>query len=70
MDGGIKKNQKNKQVSEEESTWLSTSMAMSTNISWSSLMLLSRRTMSLCRDSISLRACLEIPESTICKEGQ
>ena len=46
-------------------TWLSTSMAMSTNMSCSSLMLLSRRTMSLCLDSISLRACLEIPESTI-----
>lgn len=47
-------------------TWLSTSMAMSTNMSCSSLMLLSRRTMSLCLDSISLRACLEMPESTIC----
>lgn len=49
-------------------TWLSTSMAMSTNMSCSSLMLLSRRTMSLCLDSISLRACLEIPESTIWAE--
>lgn len=47
-------------------TWLSTNMAMSTNMSCSSLMLLSRRTMSLCLDSISLRACLEMPESTIC----
>lgn len=47
-------------------TWLSTSMAMSTNMSCSSFMLLSRRTMSLWRASISLSACLEIPESTIC----
>ncbi len=49
----------------EECTWLSTSMAMSTNMSCSSFMLLSRRTMSLWRASISLSACLEIPESTI-----
>ena len=41
-------------------TWFSTSMAMSMNMSWSSLMLLSSLTMSLCRPSISLRACLEI----------
>lgn len=54
----------------EECTWLSTSMAMSTNMSCSSLMLLSRRTISLCLDSISLRACFEIPESTICKDEQ
>lgn len=47
--------------------WFSTSMAMSTNMSCSSLMLLSSRTMSLCRPSISLSACFEICESTICR---
>lgn len=46
-------------------TWFSTNMAMSINMSWSSLMLLSSLTMSLCRPSISLRACLEIWESMI-----
>lgn len=50
-----------------ECTWLSTSIAMSTNMSCNSFILLSRRTMSLWRASISLSACLEIPESTIYK---
>lgn len=50
-------------------TWFSTSMAMSTNMSCSSLMLLSSRTMSLCRASISLSACCDIPELTICRHA-
>lgn len=43
-------------------TCVSTSMAMSINISWSSLMLDSSWMMSLCRDSISFSACLVICE--------
>lgn len=46
-------------------TWFSTNMAISMNMSWSSFRLLSSRTMSRCRDSISLRACREICESII-----
>lgn len=44
-------------------TCVSTNMAMSMNISCSSLMLDSSFMMSLCRDSISFRACLVIWES-------
>lgn len=46
-------------------TWFSTSMAISTNISWSSLMLLSSLMMSLWRASISFKACWLILESMI-----
>lgn len=44
-------------------TWLSTSMAMSMNMSCSSRMLFSSLMISLCRVSISLRACFEMLES-------
>lgn len=44
-------------------TWLSTSMAMSMNISCSSRMLFSNLMISLCLVSISLRACFEMLES-------
>lgn len=46
-------------------TWLSTSMAMSTNMSWSSRMLFSSLMISVCRVSISFRACLVIWESIL-----
>lgn len=52
-------------------TWLSTSMAMSTNMSCSSRMLFSSLMISVCRVSISFRACLVIWESIlICRRGQ
>lgn len=44
-------------------TWLSTSMAMSMNMSCSSRILFSNLMISLCRVSISLRACFEMLES-------
>ena len=44
-------------------TWLSTSMAMSMNMSCSSRMLFSSLMISLWRVSISLRACFEMLES-------
>lgn len=44
-------------------TWLSTSMAMSMNMSCSSRMLFSSLIISLWRVSISLRACFEMLES-------
>ena len=44
-------------------TWLSTSMAMSVNMSCSSRMLFSSLMISLWRVSISLRACFEMLES-------
>ena len=44
-------------------TWLSTSMAMSMNISCSSRMLVSSLMISLCLVSISLSACFEMLES-------
>ena len=44
-------------------TWLSTSMAMSMNMSCSSRMLVSSLMISLCLVSISLRACFEMLES-------
>lgn len=46
-------------------TCVSTSIAMSMNIAWSSLMLDSRRMMSWCLDSISSTACRVIWESEI-----
>lgn len=49
-------------------TWLSTSMAMSMNMSCSSRMLFSSLMISLCRVSISLRACFEILESMMIYE--
>lgn len=51
-------------------TWLSTSMAMSTNMSCSSRMLFSSLMISVCRVSISFRACFVIWESIlICGAG-
>lgn len=49
-------------------TWLSTSMAMSMNMSCSSRMLFSSLMISLCRVSISLKACFEILESMMIYE--
>ena len=46
-------------------TWLSTSIAMSMNISWSSLMLFSSLIMSACRASMSARVCLAAAVSII-----
>lgn len=46
-------------------TWLSTSMAMSTNMSCSSRMLVSSLMISLCRVSISFSACFVIWESIL-----